>query len=66
MYTDGVTESTSPVGRMFGIEGVERACRECTGEPDCIVGTLRAAVETFEAGGRPLDDQTILVLQRQP
>jgi phosphoserine phosphatase RsbU/P len=66
MYTDGVTESTSPGGRMFGIEGVERACTECTGEPDCIVNTLRFAVETFEAGSRPLDDQTILVLQRQP
>jgi phosphoserine phosphatase RsbU/P len=66
MYTDGVTESTSPEGRMFGIQGVERACTECTGEPDCIVATMRFAVETFEAGSRPLDDQTILVLQRQP
>jgi sigma-B regulation protein RsbU (phosphoserine phosphatase) len=66
MYTDGVTESSSPSGRMFGIDGVVRACTECTGEPDCIVGSLRFAVEAFEAGGRPSDDQTILVLQRSP
>jgi sigma-B regulation protein RsbU (phosphoserine phosphatase) len=66
MYTDGVTEATSPSGRMFGIRGVERACTECTGEPDCIVGSLRFAVEAFEAGSRPTDDQTILVLQRRP
>jgi len=65
-YTDGVTEASAPNGRMFGVNGVERACMECTGEPDCIVGTLRFAIETFEAGGRPSDDQTILVLQRQP
>jgi phosphoserine phosphatase RsbU/P len=65
MYTDGVTEAASPSGRMFGIEGVVRACTECTGDPDCIVNTLRFAVESFEQGVRPSDDQSILVLQRK-
>ncbi len=63
LYTDGIIESLSPKGEEFGFEGVERALEACTGEPDCVVGSIMKALRAHEGGHRPKDDQTIVAFQ---
>ena len=61
LYTDGITEAMNPNGRMFGIEGIEQSLVTCTGEPQCVVGSIGTALREHEAGVRPSDDQTLVV-----
>jgi sigma-B regulation protein RsbU (phosphoserine phosphatase) len=63
MYTDGIVEATNPSRQMFGMQGIERALHECTGEPQCVVRSITAALKAHEAGVRPGDDQTIVALR---
>jgi len=59
LYTDGIVEAMDPRRQMFGVEGIERALEQCTGEPECVINSLRVALREHEAGVRPADDQTI-------
>ena len=63
LYTDGITEAMSPDRRMFGIEGIEGALTECSGEPDCVIGHIAGALEGHLVGVRPDDDQTLVVIR---
>lgn len=63
MYTDGITEAMNPKRQMFGVEGIERALHECSGEPACVVNSITAALLAHEAGVRPSDDQTIVAVK---
>ena len=63
IYTDGITETRAPDGKMFGEEGVERALHECEGDADCALEIIMSAVRAFEDGVRPTDDQTLIVVQ---
>lgn len=63
MYTDGITEAMSPRGEMFGVEGIERALEQCSGEPACVVNSLTTALREHEDGVRPADDQTIVAVK---
>lgn len=63
LYTDGITEARAPDGQMFGIERVEDALRVCTGAPECAVHHITNHLLAFEAGVRPADDQTLVVMQ---
>ncbi len=63
MYTDGITEAMNPQRRMFGVEGLERALHECSGEPDCIITSVNNALLAHQAGRRPSDDQTIVAVK---
>lgn len=63
LYTDGITEARDPAGRFFGTEGIERALVECTGEPQCVIGSITGALKAHEAGRRPADDQTIVAMK---
>ncbi len=63
LYTDGITEARNPEGEMFGVERIEDSLRECSGAPACAVNSISGALLAFEAGVRPADDQTLLVLQ---
>lgn len=64
LYTDGVTEATSPGGEMLG---VERVCQEIervrqqptTGVRDALVGLVRSWTN-----GAPLEDDVTLVVIR--
>ena len=47
---------------MFGVAGIERALRACSGAPDCVIRSIMHAVREHEAGRRPADDQTIVTL----
>lgn len=63
MYTDGITESFSPDGQMFGLEGIEHSLRTCSGEPSCVIGHVRSALAEHAQGVRPGDDQTMVVMR---
>ncbi len=63
LYTDGITEAHSPDGTMFGLEGIEQALIDCTGDPDCIVQSITDPLRDHEAGVRPNDDQTIVAIR---
>ncbi len=63
LYTDGITESMSPEGRMFGVEGIEGSLTECTGYPQCAIGHITSSLKEHEAGLRPRDDQTLIVMR---
>lgn len=63
LYTDGITEAMNPQREMFGVEGIERALHECSGEPACVVNSIMTALRQHEAGVRPADDQTIVALK---
>jgi serine phosphatase RsbU (regulator of sigma subunit) len=63
LYTDGITESMSPEGVMFGVEGIERALECCSGEPTCVPDSVTTALRDHEAGVRPGDDQTLVALR---
>lgn len=63
LYTDGITEGTAPDGRMFGIQGIEGSLTECTGEPQCAISHITTTLKAHESGGRPRDDQTLIVLR---
>jgi sigma-B regulation protein RsbU (phosphoserine phosphatase) len=61
-YTDGVTDALSPDGRIFGVDGIEAALTECTGEPECAIDHITSALKGHEADVRPSDDQTLVVM----
>ncbi len=63
LYTDGITEAKDPTGEMFGVEGIEEALTKCTGDPECVMGSIMGAVRAFESGLRPTDDQTMMAMQ---
>ncbi len=63
LYTDGVTESTSPQGAMFGVEGIEGSLTECTGLPQCAISHITESLLAHEGGQRPGDDQTLVVMR---
>ena len=62
-YTDGISETRSPDGAFFGTPGIIKALRACSGEADCAVDTVMKHVRKHEAGGRPQDDQTLVVMR---
>jgi sigma-B regulation protein RsbU (phosphoserine phosphatase) len=65
LYTDGITEAAGPGGKMFGIEGLDKALANCAGDPECVIGTVNTVLRKHEAGLRPKDDQTLLAIQRK-
>lgn len=63
LYTDGIAESINIEEKMFGIPGIEQSLVDCSGEPDCVVGSIMNALRQHEGGVRPNDDQTIVAIQ---
>lgn len=66
LYTDGITEAKNPSGSQFEVERIEEALLHCSGAPTCAVQSITTALLEFEAGVRPADDQTLLVIQVDP
>ncbi|MBX3407130.1 MAG: PP2C family protein-serine/threonine phosphatase [Phycisphaeraceae bacterium] len=63
LYTDGVTEAFNAHREMFGTEGLDAALRKCTGEPDCVVDSVHAALFQHTNSRTRDDDQTLVVLK---
>jgi sigma-B regulation protein RsbU (phosphoserine phosphatase) len=62
LYTDGITEASSPQGEEFGRERLLEAALAAQGLPAAeMIQRLRLELERFTAGEAPADDQTLLV-----
>jgi sigma-B regulation protein RsbU (phosphoserine phosphatase) len=63
LYTDGITESRSPSGTMFGPEGLESALHSHPSAAQDVVRQIQKAICRHQGTRAPADDQTMLVLQ---
>jgi sigma-B regulation protein RsbU (phosphoserine phosphatase) len=64
LYTDGVTETRSPSGEMFGEERLIESLRTREGsEPDVLLKSLYGQLERFRSGREQTDDVTSLILK---
>jgi sigma-B regulation protein RsbU (phosphoserine phosphatase) len=64
LYTDGVVEAPGPGDRtLWGAERLAAAVASGPDDPRALTAHLVRALRAHEAGQRPRDDQTILVLQ---
>jgi sigma-B regulation protein RsbU (phosphoserine phosphatase) len=67
VYSDGITECESPQQVEFGTTGLTRLLRENAGRPlSEIVQAIDDAVLDFAAGADQGDDQTLVLLRRNP
>ncbi|MCC6662023.1 MAG: PP2C family protein-serine/threonine phosphatase [Phycisphaerales bacterium] len=69
LYTDGITEAMDRPGtlgaggEMFGMERLEAALNGCSGEPDCVVDSVHAALFKHTGSLTRTDDQTLVALR---
>lgn len=67
LYTDGVTEHSTPGGELFGEERLQRLCRELgDGDLEDLTGGIFAALEDFGEGAEPRDDVSLLAVEYAP
>jgi sigma-B regulation protein RsbU (phosphoserine phosphatase) len=62
LYTDGVTDATSPAGEFFGRERLEQTIREA-GDRSAqeVCDLLFERIATFQAGAAQYDDTAVLI-----
>ncbi|HVR30521.1 MAG TPA: SpoIIE family protein phosphatase [Thermoanaerobaculia bacterium] len=66
LYSDGITECTSPADEEFGQDRLERLLRDHRERPlPEIARRIDAAMEEFAAGSAQSDDQTLVLLRRK-
>lgn len=67
LYTDGITEAFSPSGAgegdMFGVHRLDDALEGCSGEPECVVDSVHAALHAHTRSLDRDDDQTLVALR---
>jgi phosphoserine phosphatase RsbU/P len=67
LVSDGVFEAVNAAGERFGIERVTEVLDRCKHDPPGeVLARLREAVRQWQGGREPLDDETIVVIQREP
>jgi sigma-B regulation protein RsbU (phosphoserine phosphatase) len=65
LYSDGVTEATSPAGDELGRDRLMNLARTLdSSSPETLGTQLTSAVRAFRGDGEPLDYETIIVIQR--
>ena len=65
LYTDGLSETSSPDGEEFREERIIEIMRESVGNPSReIMATLLSRVRVFAAEAGLADDLTLMVVQR--
>ena len=65
LYSDGITECTSPAGEELGEERLVELLREAADRPvGEVVAAVEAAVTEFTRGRPQGDDQTLVLLRR--
>lgn len=65
LYSDGVSEATSPDGNELGRDGLMNMARALDSSSAEALGTqLASALRAFRGDGEPLDDETIIVMRR--
>jgi sigma-B regulation protein RsbU (phosphoserine phosphatase) len=70
LYTDGITEASSPRKKngprdLFGMPRLDDLLLKCSGSTakECIA-EVQAAIATFCEGAPPIDDQTLIAIRR--
>lgn len=81
LYTDGITEATSnrpahetsvhqiprdTKAEMFGTQRLIDALEHCSGQPECAIDSIHNALFRFTNRLDRDDDQTLVVIQRDP
>jgi phosphoserine phosphatase RsbU/P len=73
LYTDGITEAAAPRHLsadeeldMFGTPRLKEALNACTGMPMCAIDSVHKALYRFTHKLERDDDQTLVVIQRDP
>jgi sigma-B regulation protein RsbU (phosphoserine phosphatase) len=65
LYSDGLTEASSPSGEEYGVERAARLLARSRGlRPRELVRALLDDLAAFQGGTSPSDDLTLLVLER--
>lgn len=68
LYTDGITEAAAPLGAhgkrdMFHTDRFDEAIHHCTGDPECIIDSVHAALYKHVGSMTRDDDQTIVAVR---
>jgi hypothetical protein len=64
LYSDGVTDASSPTGEQFGEARLLGCLADANREsPEALLGRILHEVRTFAAGEPPADDVTVLVVR---
>jgi sigma-B regulation protein RsbU (phosphoserine phosphatase) len=63
LYTDGITEAFDAERRMFGVDRLDAALTECSGDPDCVVDSVHTALYAHTGSRTRADDQTIVAFR---
>ncbi len=61
LYTDGITETFSPDGAMFGTAGLDAVLVDCSQSAAGLIEAVLAAVDGFSGMRALADDRTLLV-----
>lgn len=67
LFTDGLTESFSPNGEIFGDDRLTHLIRRAMEQNSRrLIESIEANLQEFRQGTQPTDDLTILIAERQP
>lgn len=61
-YTDGITETFSAAGVMFGAEGLDASLRCCAKTPEGLIASIMHAVREHGGAGPAKDDRTLVAV----
>lgn len=61
LFTDGITESRTQDGELFGVERLDQAIGGCKSDVELIIRNILLSVEEFTDSSAPVDDQTLIV-----
>ena len=65
VMSDGVFESRDPSGELFDVHRVVELLDRNRGASPCeLVDLIKQAMRQWQGGDEPLDDQTVVVIQR--
>lgn len=66
LVSDGIFEATNAAGEQLGVERMCRTLDDHQHEPtEKVLGALRESVRVWYGKQDPLDDQTIVLVQRE-
>lgn len=60
LFTDGISEATSPDGALFGTQRLAEAIGRSGSSPAAVEEAILEAVSAFAAGSAPADDTTLV------
>jgi phosphoserine phosphatase RsbU/P len=63
LYTDGITEAFNTSREMFGVDRLDSALTNCSGNPDCTVDSVHTALYAHTGKLSRDDDQTIVTFR---